>query len=171
MEPSSAQHQDLLLCVGGTEEALPEYHKKTSSGLLLHVSDQIMIIRVLEHDMRAWLPVMRPVFKLVSFSLIGICQRNPRTGRSAISTLFYSQMTTGSHWADVTDGKESGDGVPIIMLPAISFNLSDQSKHNLGGSHRSPCVSTSTLTAVMHGDENLRFTVRPYAGTMSPGFS
>lgn len=36
-----------------------------------------MRIRVLEHDMRAWLPVIKPVLKLVSFSLISICQRTP----------------------------------------------------------------------------------------------
>ncbi len=70
---------------------------------------------------------------------------NTRIGRSAVGVLFSSHMRAGSHWAHVTEVKESGDAVWSIMLRATSSSMTGLVSNGLGrnvngGLHRPQCL-------------------------------
>ena len=157
---------------GGTEGALPEPYKMTSSGLLVCT----FLIKLSETEsMRvAWGPDVLSWDLCSQASTVQLdwhLPENTTIGWFAIGAPFTSQMRAGLQLAQETDVK-SMETVANVMLPATSSSMTvfwrwvsyGLGRHILGGSHKPPCASQR------YRDEILRPIVRPYAGAVGLGF-
>ncbi len=144
------------LCMKEQEEHCQSPPKMASSRLLVCTSDQTVRNRLHEGGMRAaWGPDVL-LWDLCSqtstMQLDWHMPVNTRIGRSAIGFSFSSGIRAGSHWAHMTDLKESVNAMENIVLPTTSSSMtfwwwvSDGLGRNiLGGSHRPPFASQQYL--------------------------